>query len=51
METPKIIHVQTVMLEETVKKLKAATGEGSVKEALSKAAEYYIAEHPKGGEK
>ncbi len=47
----KIVHVQTVMLEETLKKLKATTGEDSAKDALSIAADYYIVTHPEGGKK
>ena len=39
----KIIHVQTVMTQETLEELKHLTGEHAAKDALSKAADYYIA--------
>lgn len=41
----KIIHVQTVMTEETLEELKHLTGEHAAKDALSKAADYYITTH------
>ena len=38
----KIVHVQTVLIKEDLKKLKAATDCDTVKDALSKAVEHYI---------
>jgi hypothetical protein len=41
----KIIHVQTVMTEDTLEELKRLTGEHAAKDALSKAADDYITTH------
>lgn len=40
--TEKIVHIQSVLPKEDVESLKQKTGEGSVKEAVSKAIYHYL---------
>lgn len=39
---PKIIYCQTVLFEEQIEAIKKLSGEGSIKDALFAAVEYYI---------